>query len=105
MNASVKKVSKLLVAGVATAFVVVVGLVGLASWSHSSSPVDLGKVYPVSQANSMQEVEDLLGKADHIGKRTDNGTPTWTYSHPLKWYEFRVDFASDGKVLRCVFQD
>jgi hypothetical protein len=105
MKAAVKKVAKLFAAGLITALVVLCGLVGLALWSHSSSPVDLSKVYMVSQASSTHEVEELLGKPDRIGKRTDDGSLTWTYGHPLKWYEFRVDFASDGQVLRCVFQD
>jgi hypothetical protein len=106
MNPTITKASKLLLAGLITAFILVVGIVGLASWSHSSSPVDLGKVRAVSQAGSVEEVENLLGKPSRVVKRDENNTPaTWTYRHRLKWYEFKVAFAPDGRVLGCWFED
>ncbi len=96
---------KLLKAGLITAIVVPAALIGFAIWSHDSSPVDLGDVYQVSRADSMHEVEQLIGQPDRTRMQGGSGEVSWTYSDPLKWHEFRVDFAQDGKVVRCVFQD
>ncbi len=105
MNVKHEKTFNIIALALVIGAIIFAGFVGFVFWSHDSSPVDLGKVYSVSQADSMHEVEELLGKPDIVSNRLDNGLPTWTYSHPLKWHAFRVDFSSDGKVIRTVFQD
>ncbi len=75
------------------------------AFSSVASPVDLGKIYSVDQAQSMDEVKDLLGEPSCVCSPNSAGEASWYYSHPLVWHEFRVDFAKTGEVSRCVFGD
>lgn len=71
---------------------------------NTASPVDLGKVHAVSQADGMPEVDQLLGRPTSV-TRGENGATSWYYARPYYWYAFRVDFAPTGNVVRCVFDD
>jgi hypothetical protein len=79
--------------------------IGGVAFSNAISPVDLGKIYSVQNAQSMDEVQQLIGPPSRAGNRTDTGTVSWFYSDPIAWHEFRVDFSDSGRVIRCVFDD
>jgi len=88
-----------------TSFCASIGFIALAIWSMQASPVDLGKVYSVSMAQSTSEVEALIGQPTTVSTRGEGQPTSWYYSRPLLFHDFRVDFAPTGEVLRCVFSD
>jgi len=105
MTKTIKRILRLFVAGIVTAAGTLAILAGFAAYSYNASPVDLDKVYEVSQADSMQMVEELLGTPDHMHQHTAHGKTLWIYSNALIWHEFLVEFDRAGKVMRFTFQD
>jgi len=74
-----------------------------AAWSVSSPAVDLADLERLHCGMTKAEVESLFGRP--YRESAEGAGAQWTYGHPLKWYQLRIDFGRDGQVVRYVHDD
>lgn len=93
-----------LVAVVTAPVIIALLILAVSTWSVSSPAVPEQKMKQLQIGMRTQQVKKLLGDPMTVKMKSD-GTSTWLYGSPLKWYSLSVSFSPDGKVVDFVHDD
>ena len=80
-------------------FVLAACCLGIACYTMEAPPVSAAKRNRIHAGMTLAQVEAILSRSDHANRRTDGSLRRWTFSHPLLWQVFHVNFDQDERVV------